>query len=72
MIEPGGHLARDVLLGVLGPDRGEQTLERGDVTRGRRREDPVVKAIRYAVSVPPPEFPVQPSRLASTSGRLAR
>ncbi len=44
MIEAGGHLAIDVLLGVLGPDRGEQTLKRGDVTRRGRGQDTVVKA----------------------------
>ena len=43
MLHAEGHLAGDVLLGVLRPDRGEEPLQRGDVARRRRGEYAVVQ-----------------------------
>ena len=43
VIQAGGHLAGDVLLGVLRSDRGEEPIQRGDVAGGRGDGDPVVE-----------------------------
>ena len=43
MIHSSGHLAGDVLLGILGPDRGEEPLQRGDEAGRRGDGDPIIE-----------------------------